>query len=500
MAGAPFPAPADASAEFARILGKACAFRPDKRYRRAAALRRALERCLRHEKSRVGRMVGSLSRLQKAAAAAVLLAVVGTAGALAWWNTPVMQQEREDGFIWSLGRDGTLTFQGDGVLTSYTEEVQDWQKNSGGIKKLVIRGNVTDVEQPFGNCLSLQRVELPEGLRTIGAYVFQDCQNLKEITFPSSLKGIGRLAFLNCLALEKVELPEGLETISEMAFGLCFNLAELEIPSSVREIGPDAFNSTIWLEERKKEGGFLIANDLLLAYFGDEEAVTISEDMGIRKICGRAFAQNETLRSVTLGDTVEELGEEVFFCCSALASVTLPSDLREIPASTFNNCSALEAITIPSKVERIGANAFQVCQSLKDIRLPETVSSIGEDAFKGTAWYEEQKKNSDYIILGEFLIAWLGEETELVIPENLGIRRIADNAFQQHMELQKVVLPEGIVSLGERCFFFCENLEEIAFPQSLREIGRGAMATTKWWEERQKEGGPFEVNGIDITY
>ncbi len=500
MAGAPFPAPADASAEFARILGKACAFRPDKRYRRAATLRRALERCLRHEKSRVGRMVGSLSRLQKAAAAAVLLAVVGTAGALAWWNTPVMQQEREDGFTWSLGRDGTLTFQGDGVLTSYTEEVQDWQKNSGGIKKLVIRGNVTDVEQQFGNCLSLQRVELPEGLRTIGAYVFQGCQNLKEITFPSSLKEIGRLAFLNCLALEKVDLPEGLETISEMAFGLCFNLAELEIPSSVREIGPDAFNSTIWLEERKKEGGFLIANDLLLAYFGDEEAVTISEDMGIRKICGRAFAQNETLRSVTLGDTVEELGEEVFFCCSALASVTLPSDLREIPASTFNNCSALEAITIPSKVERIGANAFQVCQSLKDIRLPETVSSIGEDAFKGTAWYEEQKKNSDYIVLGEFLIAWLGEETELVIPENLGIRRIADNAFQQHMELQKVVLPEGIVSLGERCFFFCENLEEIAFPQSLREIGWGAMATTKWWEERQKEGGPFEVNGIDITY
>ncbi len=499
MSGAPFPAPADASAEFARILKKACAFRPGKRYQSAGALRRALEKCLRHGKSRLGRSFYSLSRLQKAAAAAALAAAVCGAGALAWWRTPVMRQERGDGFTWSLGRDGTLTFRGDGILTSY-QETEDWQKNGGEIKKLVIRGNVTDVEQQFGLCHSLREVSLPEGLETIGAYVFQDCQNLQEISFPSTLKEIGEMAFLKCLALEEVKLPEGLETISDMAFWFCSNLAEAEIPSSVRKIGADAFGSTPWMEERQKEGAFLIVNDLLLAYNGEGGDVVISEDMGVRAICGRAFAQNKTLRSVTLADTVEEVGEEAFDGCSALVSATLPSGLREIPAEMFRNCSALEKIVLPAEAERIGAGAFSGCQSLKEIPLPETVSAIGEQAFENTAWYEEQEKKSEYIVLGDFLLAWLGDETELAIPESLGIRHIADSAFVNHTDLKKVVIPEGVVSLGEKCFFFCVNLEQIEFPQSLKEIGLGAMATTKWWEERQKEGGPFEINGIDITY
>lgn len=499
MEGVPFPAPADASAEFARILQKACAFRSEKRYQKAAALRKDLEKCLRKEKSKLGRMLGRWSRWKKAAAAAVLLAAVCGTGVWVWWRTPVLQQHREDGFTWSLGRDGTLTFRGDGVLTSYLE-LQDWQKKSGEIKKLVICGNVTALDQQFGNCQSLRRVELPEGLETIGNYVFQNCQNLKEISFPSTLKEIGEMAFTNCLALEAVTLPEGLETISGMAFGICANLAEVEIPSSVKEIGSDAFRSTAWLEERQKEGGFLIVNDILLAYFGDEENVVISEDMGIRKIGGRAFVENQKLRSVTLTDAVEEVGEEAFSGCSTLASVTLSPKLREISASMFRNCPALEKIMIPAGVERIGTTAFLGCQNLKEILLPETVSAIEERAFEGTALYEEQEKKSEYMVLGDFLIAWQGDETELVIPENLGIRHIADNAFAQNENLKKVVIPEGVVSLGETCFFGCVNLEQIEFPQSLREIGRGAMATTKWWEERQQEGGPFEVNGIDITY
>ena len=50
----------------------------------------------------------------------------------------------------------------------------------------------------FGNCRSLVKIVLPEGVETIENGVFFSCPYLQEIQLPSTLKFVGRGAFSYC--------------------------------------------------------------------------------------------------------------------------------------------------------------------------------------------------------------------------------------------------------------------------------------------------------------
>lgn len=244
----------------------------------------------------------------------------------------------------------------------------------------------------------------------------------------------------------------------------------------------------------------LIINDILLYYFGEEQEIEISEAMGIRSIAGGAFESSDTLRSIVIDDSVEEIGKYAFADCSSLVLAVLPEGLEELSEGVFAGCCSLEHLKLPKGFRRIGQYALLGCGKLVEISIPDTVTSIGEDALAGTGWYQEAEKQGDLLILDGFLIGWTKDEEQLVIPDNLGIVRTADCALGWKEKLERVVLPEGLTALGEKTFFFCRNLSEIEFPDSIEEIGRGAMAATAWMDAVFQEDGPYLVNGIDISY
>lgn len=103
----------------------------------------------------------------------------------------------------------------------------------------------------FFGCTGLVNVELKEGLESIGCRAFAAfgfrfpaftvCTLLQHISIPSTVKEIGRCAFLSCTQLVNVELREGLERIHEWAFRECSSLERIIIPSTVNNIHKDAF-------------------------------------------------------------------------------------------------------------------------------------------------------------------------------------------------------------------------------------------------------------------
>ncbi len=131
-----------------------------------------------------------------------------------------------------------------------------------------------------------------------------------------------------------------------------FDKNAVVIPDSVEIIGHFAFNNNGIKEIRFPEG--------------------------IRRIGDVAFQDCNRLTSITLPDTVEQLGEGTFGLCS-LQKVKLSNALKSIPAGCFEY-NDLDEIEIPASVKEIGEDAFH-CNFIEKVTLPEGVESIGWNVF-----------------------------------------------------------------------------------------------------------------------
>lgn len=77
---------------------------------------------------------------------------------------------------------------------------------------LAARGHEADGEELFIQCgradgewnnRNLQKLVLPQGLKSAGRYAFLDCSGLQELHFPDGLEYIGAGAFMNCRELHR---------------------------------------------------------------------------------------------------------------------------------------------------------------------------------------------------------------------------------------------------------------------------------------------------------
>lgn len=128
-----------------------------------------------------------------------------------------------DNLHWSIDSDGVVTFAGEGSMGDYTWT--PWEDAGIPIKKVIIQEGVTTVARStFSGQDTLETVELPSTLVSIGKYAFSQCSSLKEITIPESVTLIDSYAFERCKSLEKVVIPKSVQELGDFAFYCCFSL------------------------------------------------------------------------------------------------------------------------------------------------------------------------------------------------------------------------------------------------------------------------------------
>ncbi|MBR6954637.1 MAG: leucine-rich repeat domain-containing protein [Clostridia bacterium] len=101
---------------------------------------------------------------------------------------------------------------------------------------------------------------------------------------------------------------------------------------------------------------------------------------GIRVIGPHAFIF-AGIRSLTLPDSVTEMGDFAFAYCEQLRSVAIPGSLRVIPSFAFADDDALREIRLGLGVALIDEGAFQSCRGLERIELPRSLETLGYSAF-----------------------------------------------------------------------------------------------------------------------
>ena len=156
--------------------------------------------------------------------------------------------------------------------------------------------------------------------------------------------------------------------------------------------------------------------------------------------------QSATITSITMPDTIIQLGSNAFNGCSSLTTVCLSNALTIIPEYCFANCSSLTSIVIPEGVKFIGAYAFRYCSSLTSVVLPNTLNEISYGAFQ-----------------------YCRALTSTIIPSS--VRRINGSAFYDCRLLASVILNEGLKYLEYDVFASCRALTSITIPSTVYYIG-----------------------------
>jgi hypothetical protein len=105
-------------------------------------------------------------------------------------------------------------------------------------------------------------------------------------------------------------------------------------------------------------------------------------EYSVTTIGNRAFI-NCTCLSVTIPNSVTEIGDSTFFKSTSLTSVTIPNSVTLIGDWAFQQCYSLASVTIPNSVTKIGQSAFLNCSSLTSVTIPNSVTTIGNYAFEG---------------------------------------------------------------------------------------------------------------------
>ena len=93
------------------------------------------------------------------------------------------------------------------------------------------------------------------------------------------------------------------------------------------------------------------------------------------------FADCNSLASFTIGNSVSDIGDWVFYGCISLTSVTIPNSVINIGKYAFSACRKLTSIAIPNSVTNIGGFAFSDCTHLGSVTVGSSVDTIGGYAF-----------------------------------------------------------------------------------------------------------------------
>lgn len=206
-------------------------------------------------------------------------------------------------------------------------------------------------------------------------------------------------------------------------------------------------------------------------YIGNDTHVVIPEQIEgfpVSVIVASAFAENDTLVSVIMPDTITEIWDYAFANCSSLETVVMSKNVTKILNHAFYECTNLSSITLPETLAEIGSSAFEKCSSLKCITIPASLTEWGYGVFYASG-IELVNFQEGLKVIGEAAFANT-RINELILPSTLV--SIDYMAFAFCDNLTSVTLNDGLIALYATSFGYNKNLIEIVIPASVEIIDR----------------------------
>ena len=198
----------------------------------------------------------------------------------------------------------------------------------------------------------------------------------------------------------------------------------------------------------------------------DDSRGFIKMTNGPYTIYDSAFANCNSLQSITIPDGVTSIGNYAFYGCASLRSITIPDSVTWIGYSAFENCESLQSATIPDSVTRMGSGAFCNCTSLRSISIPDSVTSIVGGAFRNCESLQSVTIPFGVTNIGNSAFYYCTSLQSITIPD--GVTSIGYSAFENCTSLRSVTIPDSVTSIGDYTFYGCTSLRTINAPENIR--------------------------------
>ena len=237
----------------------------------------------------------------------------------------------------------------------------------------------------------------------------------------------------------------------------------------------------------------------------DSESITVASEFQMEG--GTIISYTGTATDVVIpamnydGVTkITAIGEKAFKDNATITSVSIPGTITEIRESAFENCTSLATITIANGTTTIKSKAFAYT-GLQEVTLPRSLTSIADDVFEGCGEFAVNVPMNCYAydwcvekgyisklkttpaelftyeaINGLYakITGYTGTDVIVVIPEMIDdytIQEIGENAFANNALIEKVVLPDSIISIDSQAFRNCSALKEVDLGNSVESLG-----------------------------
>lgn len=345
------------------------------------------------------------------------------------------------------------------------------------------------------------------GLNTIPNHAFRDCVALKIVLLSDKIEIIGDCAFKDCKSLHTCRFIRGGSrstgtyfgarqpsvgnlTIGNSAFAGCGSL--LYIPWLGRyTLKMSAFEGCRNLKTDFVLGGFNQPDLPDRIFMGCESLTNVLLQDGTQSIGAYMCAGCTTLNSIEFPKSLHTIHDNAFEKCTQIRTVSLEKTFSALGASAFMGCTQLIQVQFHSSKVHFGTSAFSGCSNIRILSLPENTTELPDSFLYGCTllWKVSNTWNIRRLGKAALMHTHVSNISELVytvqymgpsclwgthlVDLNLSTAlmiELFENTFKDMVQLEVLVLPTGVVRLGDSLCAGCTSLKELVFPPNIQYI------------------------------